>query len=317
MHSLVHLVDSNKCRGVTSNCSTDRGEALHPQNKKYWGRSNRQASAPVQVGYLYGNLSLGLIHIFVQMLHMATESEVIQKLRYQVDNYDEWQELLRDSEEVPRKSHSNPQHHAWLCSPETNCATINAYNITLQWEHGITDFLGSLSSFLKRNNLDSDVGSYKVGLNLKHFSSHAKQVRSHLITHVELSMTARRLDPNKWIFSVQQTPGKMKAHDMTMSLFRDSQGQVFSLPRCSASFQSPTPTIIYGLSILSPFTQKHRNKLTGFIELEEAAEGEYEFCFIDSLILTVNILPPTPTNKQSIVQDLVDGDTYLRLITMN
>jgi len=74
---------------------------------------------------------------------------------------------------------------------------------------------------------------------------------------------------------------------------------------------------IYGLSILSPFTQKHRNKLTGFIELEEAAEGEYEFCFIDSLILTVNILPPTPTNKQSIVQDLVDGDTYLRLITMN
>jgi hypothetical protein len=53
MHSLTHLVDSIKRRGVTSSSSTERGEALHPQNKKWWSRSNRQASAPAQVGIFF------------------------------------------------------------------------------------------------------------------------------------------------------------------------------------------------------------------------------------------------------------------------
>lgn len=72
----------------------------------------------------------------------------------------------------------------------------------------------------------------------------------------------------------------------------------------------------HSLAILRPFTRKHRNKLTGFIELEEA-QGQYEFCFIDSLIRAAYIFPPTLTNKWSIVQDLVDGDAYLRFISIN
>jgi hypothetical protein len=61
MHSLAHLVDSIKCRGVTSSSGTGRGEALHPQNKKYWGRSNRQSSAPEQVSGLMCYLALDFI----------------------------------------------------------------------------------------------------------------------------------------------------------------------------------------------------------------------------------------------------------------
>jgi hypothetical protein len=71
----------------------------------------------------------------------------------------------------------------------------------------------------------------------------------------------------------------------------------------------------YSLAILQPFTRKPRNKLTGFIELEQA-KGKYEFCFIDSIIRPVHILPPTPINKKFSVQDLVDGDSYLRFIDM-
>ena len=170
MHSLAHLVDSIKRRGVTSNCSTDRGEALHPQNKKHWARSNRQASASAQVGHLFSYPTFNLISLFIQMLHMGTESEIIRKIRYQVDYYDEQHGVL------PKRKDSNPQQHIQLCSPNTNRTTISAYSVTLQQEHGITDFLESLSLFFERNNQETDVYSYKVGLSLRCGFLHTNEV---------------------------------------------------------------------------------------------------------------------------------------------
>ena len=96
------------------------------------------------------------------MLHMATESEVIRKLHYQVDNYDEQQESPQGSE--LSKVESNPPQHVKLCAPDKNWTSVAAYSITLHQRHGITDVLESLSSFFKQNNLNSDVYSYKVGL---------------------------------------------------------------------------------------------------------------------------------------------------------
>jgi hypothetical protein len=100
---------------------------------------------------------------------MATESEVIQKLRYQVDNYDYQHEHLPASEEIPEKINSG-SHHVQLCSKGPNRTTISAYNITIHRQHGISDFLDSLSLFLKKNNWDSDVYSYGVSSNFRYFS---------------------------------------------------------------------------------------------------------------------------------------------------
>lgn len=72
----------------------------------------------------------------------------------------------------------------------------------------------------------------------------------------------------------------------------------------------------HGLAILQPFIRKHRNKVTGYIELEEVPKRQYELCFIDSIIRAVHILPPTSKNNRFVVQDLVDGDAYLRFINM-
>ena len=69
----------------------------------------------------------------------------------------------------------------------------------------------------------------------------------------------------------------------------------------------------FGVAIVKPFTRKPRNKTTGYIELEAAKEGNFEFCFIESTIRTVHILPPTPHNPLFVVQDLTDGDVYLHL----
>ena len=72
------------------------------------------------------------------MLHMEAESEVIRKLRYQLDNWDEQQELLKKPERFPEESLSHHQH-VQLCSPDTNSTTISAYNLIIHREHEILD----------------------------------------------------------------------------------------------------------------------------------------------------------------------------------
>ena len=42
MHSIAHLIESIKGKGITVNMSTDGGKALHPQTRKHWQRSNHQ-----------------------------------------------------------------------------------------------------------------------------------------------------------------------------------------------------------------------------------------------------------------------------------
>ena len=62
------------------------------------------------------------------------------------------------------------------------------------------------------------------------------------------------------------------------------------------------------------YKKKGRNKVTGYIELEGASEGNFNFYFLESVIRAVHILPPTSSNQHRyIVQDLYDGDMYLRL----
>jgi hypothetical protein len=97
------------------------------------------------------------------MLHMATESEMIWKIHYQVDNCDEQQEFLQGSEELP-KVEFNSQQHVKLCAPDKSSTTIAAYSIILYQRHGVTNVFESLSLFFKQNNLSADVDSYKVCL---------------------------------------------------------------------------------------------------------------------------------------------------------
>ena len=160
------------------------------------------------------------------MLHMATESEVIQKIRYQVDNYDEQQEFSQGSE----LSQVEPelQQHIKLCAPNTSCTTIAAYSIILHQRHEITDVFEPLSSFLEQNHLSSDVNSYKVCLSSRCFFI-CWLARLHLFHHAESLMTAKKLDQSVQIFSGWQTPGNMRALGMIVSLFKDGQSQVFSL----------------------------------------------------------------------------------------
>jgi hypothetical protein len=70
---------------------------------------------------------------------------------------------------------------------------------------------------------------------------------------------------------------------------------------------------VFRIIVGQTYKKRGRNKVTGYIELDGALEGCFDFYFLESVIRTVHILPPTNSNRRYVVQDLYDGDMYLRL----
>ena len=241
---------------------------------------------------------------------------MIRKLRYQVDNFDEQQEHLEGSRGLSKKMAPDPNQHVQLCAPDANRTTISAYNVTLHREHDIADFLGSLSLFFKRSGLEPDVYSYKVcldlGICLYMLTEQIIPYHSCRVTYDCQETGSKQTD---LFCSTDNWWGEGPRYDYVLVQGQQRSSTFFAqvLSLFSASHCNQT----HDLVILRPFTRKHRNKVTGYIELEEALEGQYEVGFTDSIIRAVHILPPTPTNSRFIVQDLVDGDAYLRFISMN
>ena len=67
------------------------------------------------------------------------------------------------------------------------------------------------------------------------------------------------------------------------------------------------------LAVVRIYERKRRNRTTGHIELVAPKDGRFDLCFVDSFIRIAHILQPTPHNPCLVVQDLYDGDMYLRL----
>lgn len=71
------------------------------------------------------------------------------------------------------------------------------------------------------------------------------------------------------------------------------------------------------VAVVRIYEQKRRNKTTGHIEILTPKDGSFDLCFVESTIRIAHILPPTRHTTRSIVQDLYDGDMYLRLHHIN
>ena len=80
---------------------------------------------------------------------------------------------------------------------------------------------------------------------------------------------------------------------------------MFSIPLGSQQLQ---------IAIIKEFkTIKPRNRITGYIELSALDSDPFQFIWLDSVIRIAHIVPPTADNPRYNVQDLIDGDMYLRL----
>ena len=70
----------------------------------------------------------------------------------------------------------------------------------------------------------------------------------------------------------------------------------------------------FRILVARTYRRKGRNSTTKYIELVGPPNGCFDFYFLDSVICSVHILPPADGKGRYIVQDLYDGDMYLRLI---
>ena len=70
----------------------------------------------------------------------------------------------------------------------------------------------------------------------------------------------------------------------------------------------------FQILIARTYKKRGRNKVTGYIELNAPPDGMFDFYFLESMIRSVHILPPTSSNSRYIIQDLYNGDVYLHLI---
>ena len=76
----------------------------------------------------------------------------------------------------------------------------------------------------------------------------------------------------------------------------------------------PLGSQLLQIAIIKEFkTSRVRNKISGYIELSVPDSDPFQFIWLDSVIRIVHIILPTADNSRYTVQDLIDGDMYLRL----
>lgn len=240
---------------------------------------------------------------------MSYERETMEQIRFEVDKYDKYQQL--DQKPAIGMPSNVTEPRVFLCAEVRRKLTVSAYGNILSEDLGIVDFVtpllnllhGKIGNDARFNQVSYQIYSYFTPLiyQVTMYSScrvcYLSQETGDLQREIIHATSAWQSSGPRYDFVIIQ--GQQRS-----SLFFAQVYGFFSVCIGNSTFQ---------VAIVKPFTRKPRNRITGYVELEETKGGCFEFCFIESIIQSVHILPPTPHNYRSVVQDLTDGDIYLRL----
>ena len=244
---------------------------------------------------------------------MAVEREAIMGIRYQVDAYDE-EHLFNN------KASHNPD-----TGTPTTCSHVQLGSLKK------VIHLGSYAKMLgEAINLQALLIpflrlSHVIGVGV-HTASGFKVWTSHtLIIHMLMFVKVVPCHALQVTYTCQETAvkktdllrvtaswrGSGPRHDYAILQGSGPSGLVFC--QVCAIFMILIGCEWYRLAVVRIYKQKRRNKRTGHIELIVPKDGSFDLCFVDSIIRIAHILQPNPQATHSIVQDLYDGDMYLRL----
>ncbi|KAJ3530334.1 hypothetical protein NM688_g7726 [Phlebia brevispora] len=288
-HTIMkHMVDHIRAKGTVDNYGTDLGEALHPQTKRDWRRSNHQPATAED-----------------QMLRMARERDIIMQVQARIDAAQE-RAMFKSAEEAQAPGKQSAKAigpvapHLLLGAPQRSIR-VNAYAKQLKDDGiNISQFHDHLMQFLWRHLAQSSMPDNVL---LCRVVPH-RALRVSYICQVsaEHKTDIIHVAPN-W-----RNTGSRYDHAMIQGA-RPSKPMFAEL---SAMFTLDVLSTVYKIGIVKFYGHLGRHLLSDYIQLERLAS--YDFVFLGTIIRAAHILPPTAFYARSVVQDLVDGDMYLRLI---
>jgi hypothetical protein len=248
------------------------------------------------------------------MLQMAFEREVIMSIRYQVDAQDE-QCLFGDKSSALDTDANIIHSHVRLGSLD-GVIHLSSYAKKLEKDIHLQGLQDILIKFLHLNcvlNMECDASAFQVRANYQSILSVLTLIQVVPCHALRVTYDCQETAVKKMDI-LHVTPswrGSGARYDCAILQGQGTRGLIFC--QVCAIFMILIGCEWHRLAIVRIYKQKRRNKITGHIELVAPKDGHFDLCFINSLVRIAHILPPASHNVYSIVQDLYDGDMYLRL----
>jgi len=246
---------------------------------------------------------------------MAFEREVIMNVRYRVDAYDELCSFGDASSDVDANA-IIIRSHIRLGSLD-KIIHLSSYAKKLSVDVRLPDLQTLLVKFLRLNRVldteSDDISSFKVRVTdvpVGQVFMLAQVIPCHAL-QVTYDCQETALKKVDLLHVTTSWRGSGARYDCAI-LQGATPSKLIFCQICAISMILIAHEW-YRFAVVKMYEQKRRNKLTGHIELVTPGDERFDLCFVDSIIRVAHILPPTSHTTHSVVQDLYDGDMYLRL----
>ncbi|KAG8692390.1 hypothetical protein FRC08_009814 [Ceratobasidium sp. 394] len=293
LHSLSHLVDIIRRKSTTDNYHTGLGEALHPQSKKDYRRTNHQETYQVQ------------------MLRIYQERELLIRIRALIDQ----QNAIEEHE--PRQAADTSEmvdRIEFERRPSKKLTSTFARELIAS-DPGAKHFVRELRTFLYQ-----EVGGFG---NAFHFRERAlphidgttcafidvtEQVSIHKILRIAYVSLLDSRDGLDVARVNESWRGKGPRKDFV--LFNGKHGLAVAQLLAVFTFKMQGKT--YPIAYIRPFRVLNRSKTTGYVELKH--EQVRNFIFVNNIIRSCVVLSPQVRRDIHVLHDMEGADMYLRLM---
>ncbi|KAG8714224.1 hypothetical protein FRC08_012222 [Ceratobasidium sp. 394] len=287
LHSISHLVGIIRRKSTTDNYHTGLGEALHPQSKKDYRRTNHQET--------YKD----------QMLRIYQERELLIRIRARIDQ----QNATEDQESYQSAGGSESFNRIEFGQHPIKKLTSTFAREQIVSDPGAKYFVRELRTFLYQ-----EVGGFGTAFHfreraLPHLDGTTVAIHKVLrIGYVSLLDSRDGLDVAR-VTDSWRNKGARK----DFVLFNGKHG--LAVAQLLAVFTFKTLGNTYPIAYIRPFRVLSRNKITRYLELKD--EHVRNFIFVDSIIRSCVVLSPSVRPNVHVLHDMEGPDMYLRLMNDN
>ncbi|KAG8696436.1 hypothetical protein FRC08_007148 [Ceratobasidium sp. 394] len=287
LHSLSHLAGIIRRKSTTDNYHTGLGEALHPQSKKDYRRTNHQET--------YKD----------QMLRIYQERELLIRIRARIEQ----QNATEDQESYQLVSGSESFNRIEFGQHPVKKLTSTFAREQVASDPGAKYFVRELRTFLYQ-----EVGGFGTAFHfreraLPHLDGTTVAIHKVLrIGYVSLLDSRDGLDVAR-VTDSWRNKGARK----DFVLFNGKHGLAVAQLLAVFTFKMLGKT--YPIAYIRPFRVLRRDKTTGYLELKD--EHVRNFIFVDSIIRSCVVLSPRVRPDVHVLHDMEGPDMYLRLMNDN